>query len=59
MIRTGQTQDRLAPTYPAQKEELLQRELQGQTKKLEEVLTMKNEKQMATLGTVRREMRNP
>ena len=40
-------------------EELMQRELQGQTKKLEEVLTLKNERQMATMGTVRREMRNP
>ena len=40
-------------------EELVQRELQGQTKKLEEVLTLKNERQMATMGTVRREMRNP
>ena len=40
-------------------EELVQRELQGQTKKLEEVLTLKNERQMATMGTVRRGMRNP
>ena len=40
-------------------EELVQRELQGQTKKLEEVLTLKNERQMATMGTVRRAMRNP
>ena len=40
-------------------EELVQRELQGQTKKLEEVLTLKNERQMATIGTVRRGMRNP
>ena len=40
-------------------EELMQRELQGQTKKLEEVLTLKNERQMATMGTVRRGMRNP
>ena len=40
-------------------EELVQRELQGQTKKLEEVLTLKNERQMATMGTVRRGMRTP
>ena len=40
-------------------EELVQRELQGQTKKLEEVLTLKNERQIATMGTVGRGMRNP
>ena len=40
-------------------EELMQRELQGQTKKLEEVLTLKNERQVATMGTVRRGMRTP
>ena len=40
-------------------EELVQRELQGQTKKLEEVLTLKNERQVATMGTVRRGMRTP
>ena len=40
-------------------EELLQRELKSQTKIMEEVLTLKNERQMATMGTVRRGMRTP